>query len=426
MSFERGGSQVKVAVIGLGRVGLPFACVLANSIDGKVYGVDKNKQLIENLIKGVLPFEEPGLKEELEKARLASKIHFTTSYREACKESDVFFINVNTPVNSDMRPDLSNLTAALEELCQNIQKNSTIIVRSTLPIGTMEEIVIPLVRRLTKYDVDVLYSPERLLVGNAIRELRELPEIVGCDEKSSVEIYRRIVKSINEKKELLVTDYKTAEAAKLVLNAYRYAKFAISNELVCQMSRFGINAKEVLKIARYKYKRGDMPSPGLVGGPCLFKDSQFLVQKLGSLPIIEAALRVNEELPKRIASDIARISSSLEGKTVGILGVTYKADVDDERNTPVSKLIKSLLEMRVERITIHDPHVKNTSTLEEALKCDIVIIAIGHSEFRDIPLKSFRRGCILYDVWGIFYDKRRDLERLGVDYHFLGEPIKKR
>ena len=417
---------MKVAVIGLGRVGLPFACVLANSIDGKVYGVDKNKQLIENLIKGVLPFEEPGLKEELEKARLASKIHFTTSYREACKESDVFFINVNTPVNSDMRPDLSNLTAALEELCQNIQKNSTIIVRSTLPIGTMEEIVIPLVRRLTKYDVDVLYSPERLLVGNAIRELRELPEIVGCDEKSSVEIYRRIVKSINEKKELLVTDYKTAEAAKLVLNAYRYAKFAISNELVCQMSRFGINAKEVLKIARYKYKRGDMPSPGLVGGPCLFKDSQFLVQKLGSLPIIEAALRVNEELPKRIASDIARISSSLEGKTVGILGVTYKADVDDERNTPVSKLIKSLLEMRVERITIHDPHVKNTSTLEEALKCDIVIIAIGHSEFRDIPLKSFRRGCILYDVWGIFYDKRRDLERLGVDYHFLGEPIKKR
>ena len=181
MSFERGGSQVKVAVIGLGRVGLPFACVLANSIDGKVYGVDKNKQLIENLIKGVLPFKEPGLKEELEKARLASKIHFTTSYREACKESDVFFINVNTPVNSDMRPDLSNLTAALEELCQNIQKNSTIIVRSTLPIGTMEEIVIPLVRRLAKYDVDVLYSPERLLVGNAIRELRELPEIVGCD-----------------------------------------------------------------------------------------------------------------------------------------------------------------------------------------------------------------------------------------------------
>ena len=234
------------------------------------------------------------------------------------------------------------------------------------------------------------------------------------------------MKSINEKKELLVTDYKTAEAAKLVLNAYRYAKFAISNELVCQMSRIGINAKEVLKIARYKYKRGDMPSPGLVGGPCLFKDSQFLVQKLGSLPIIEAALRVNEELPKRLVSDIARISSSLEGKTVGILGVTYKADVDDERNTPVSKLIKSLLEMKVERIIIHDPHVKNTSALGEALDCDVVIVAMGHSEFRNIPLESLRKDCILYDVWGMFYDKRKDLERLGINYHFLGEPVKQK
>ena len=264
------------------------------------------------------------------------------------------------------------------------------------------------------------------MVGNAVNELRELPEIVGCDERSSVEVYKRLVKSINEKKELLVTDYKTAEAAKLVLNAYRYAKFAVSNELVYQMSKIGINAKEVLKIASYKYKRGDIPSPGLVGGPCLFKDSQFLVQKLGSLPIIEAALRVNEELPERIASDIARISGSLKGKTVGILGVTYKADVDDERNTPVSKLIKSLLEMKVERITIHDPHVKNTSALEEALDCDVVVVAVNHSKFGDLPLEYLRKGCILYDVWGMFYDKRRDLERLGVDYHFLGEPVKQK
>ena len=197
-----------------------------------------------------------------------------------------------------------------------------------------------------------------------------------------------------------------AEMAKLFTNIYRYISFALSNEFGIWAEKYGLDATELIKIANYKYPRSNIPIPGFVGGPCLSKDGTFLDNNTTFSSIISAAWKLNESIPMHIINNIKKITGSLVNKKISVLGISFKAGSDDTRNSPSVKLVETLKGFGA-KILVHDPNVKETSSLKEILQSpDIVIIATNHKEFNDIAPEINNCGCdLVYDVWGMYNEK---------------------
>ncbi len=395
-----------ICVLGLGRVGLPLASVLANA-GFHIIGVDINKQRLESIKNTKTPFFDPALQENLSKAISTQNFEVQTKISNATNPTDVIFLTVGTPNTVEGNIDYSQLYTALEETCSVNLDGKMIILRSTLPPKTCLEIIVPYLENKTALkcgsDFALAVCPERILEGQAIKELHELPEIIGGFNQVSNEIAKEIFLSINPKKEILITSPSGAELAKLFTNIYRYISFALANEFAVWSEIYGVDATELIKIANHNYPRCNIPIPGFAGGPCLSKDGTFLDNNTTFSSIVSTAWKLNESIPRHIVNRIKKTEGNLFNKRITVLGISFKAGSDDLRNSPSQKLIE-ILQTTGAKISVHDPFVKNTMPLSEVFKNpDIVILATNHKEFKNI-VNEIREAKpkVVYDVWGMY------------------------
>ncbi len=395
--------QAVFVVVGLGRVGLPLSSVLANS-GLNVIGIDVDENKLESIRNSKCPFFDPPLQESLEKSISSGRLTVSNTLQE---KVDVIFLTVGTPSSMEGSVDYSQLYTAIDEICSINLLQKLIILRSTLPPKTTEDIIIPLLENKTNLkcgkDFALAVCPERILEGKAIKEIYDLPEIIGGVNEISNKIAKEVFLKINNKKEILFTTPTGAELAKLFTNIYRYNIFALANEFAVWSEYYGVDGTEIIKIANHNYERCDIPIPGFAGGPCLSKDSTFLANNIAFASIISAAWKLNESIPVHVVNNLKKLSGNLFDKKIAVLGIAFKKGSDDLRNSPSVKLV-DILKATGAQIHIHDPHVKNTEALEQVLiSPDIVIIATNHKEFNNIKeqIKNSQPK-LIYDVWGLF------------------------
>ena len=410
--------EASIAILGLGRVGLPLATVFATS-GIKVKGIEINQKMVESIRNSKCPFYDPPLQENLEKAIESSNLKIYEKITD--DDIDIIIVTVGTPVTLDNSVDYSQLFSALTEICKINLEEKIVIFRSTMPPKTTTDIIIPLIENKTNLkagkDFAIAVCPERILEGKAIKEIFELPEIIGGLNEISNKIATELFKIINPEKEFSYTSPSGAELAKLFTNIYRYISFALSNEFAIWAEIYGLDATKLINIANYKYERSNVPIPGFVGGPCLSKDGTFLDNNTTFSSIISAAWKLNESIPHHIVNNIKKVSGNLFNKKITVLGLSFKAGSDDLRSSPSVKLVE-LLKGLGALVQVHDPHVKTSLSLTDSLdSADIVIIATNHKEFKEKVNEINQSGAkMVYDVWSMFDDK----DFPGMKYYRFG------
>lgn len=430
--------KMKIGIIGLGRVGLPLALYFANS-NINVIGLEKNKRIIEKINKCEAPFKENLIEEYLISSFRKKTINVTDDEREL-DSCDVIIITVGTPLSKNLLPDYSQIYSALEILVKLNLKGKVIILRSTSSPETLEDIIKPYLEKNTNLiagkDFGLAVCPERIVEGYAIEEIKILPEIIGGINHISSEIVKEVFKAINPKKEFIFLTPKGAALAKLFTNIYRYVNFALANEFAIISEFFGEDCYKIIKAVNYKYPRANIPKPGPAGGPCLSKDVYYLRTETIFPDFIKMAWFVNESIPNIVVDKLVKKFESsrnekIHGKKIAILGLAYKAEIDDVRGSPSLRIIELLKSLGAE-ISVYDPYVSDDdireygiklTTLEDSLDgAEGIIIATNHKQFNNIyDLLNRCNNSILFDCWGMLDEtKLKNIEYLcfGKAQHF--------
>ncbi|HXT84031.1 MAG TPA: nucleotide sugar dehydrogenase, partial [Verrucomicrobiae bacterium] len=374
-----------ITVIGIGRVGLPFALVIAQE-GYKVFGIGRDESKIESLKKGKMPFIEEGgdlLKEYVNKS------FFPTLTYDSIKKSDAIILTLGTPIDENMNPVLNQINSVIKNLIPLLKKDHLIILRSTISPNTTKYIK-ETIELKTKFkvgrDIFLAFCPERIAEGKSITEIKEIPQIIGGADIRSTKRARLFFESLGI--QCLTTDATSAELAKLFSNMYRYISFAIANEFFVIAENFNRDISEIVNLVNQGYKRNGLAIPGFSAGPCLFKDGFFLINDNPYLDLITASWKINESMPLFLVKKLKE-RINLKGKKVVILGVAFKAEIDDIRESLSFKLRKALLREHAE-VVLHDPYVKHysqqtiTKSLTEALEgAHAVIIGTNHKEYTE-------------------------------------------
>jgi UDP-N-acetyl-D-mannosaminuronic acid dehydrogenase len=392
----------KLAIFGLGYIGLPTASLLADK-GFPVIGVDINTGNVDLINQGISPIMEPGLDSLVENVVKKGYLKATPDGLAAAKESNVMIVVVPTPVDSNKCSDLSAVVSACDTISQGLDKDDLVIIESTVPPYTCERIVIPILERSgfkAGDEFKVAYTPERALPNNTLFEMTHNARIIGgIDHESSTKaayIYQKITKG----EIILVDNLVTAEMVKLMENTYRDTNIALANEMALICEKLDIDVFEAIKAANF-HPRVDIHTPGPgVGGHCLSIDPYFIVEiaERHGTParLIKTSREVNEHMPHHVAlmvqTALKEAGKTVEGSSVGILGVAYKGNVADSRETPAGPLIRDLISQGAD-VTAHDPHVDPVTILalgarpvklEEALKCDCTVLLTDHDQYRDL------------------------------------------
>ena len=400
---------MKVAVIGAGgHVGLPFSLVCAKA-GHKVYGIDRNEELILDLECGVVPYVEQGaeplLIEHLEK----ENVEFTIN-SSVIKDCDVVAIMLGTPVDHENNPRLDDLFNFVDyTLVPFMKKNTLVLLRSTVAPGTTER-VRDRIEDKTGWkegeDFHLVFCPERVLQGKSIEETETLPQIIGAFCQKSFFVAETFNKTYNGSDQLHLTP-REAEIGKLMTNMYRYVNFALANEFWMVCERQGANAEKITKAINHNYKRMDLPLPGPnVGGPCLFKDGRFLLSDIPFGDLINTSFLINEGMPDYIYNRIRDLVPSI--KRVLILGASFKANCDDTRNSLAYKM-KKVCKRHGAEVDMVDPIADRSLPLPKFNNkdYDAVIVMTPHDVFKVTDLTSFREDCIMADVWKFFDESKK-------------------
>ncbi|MGL6105184.1 nucleotide sugar dehydrogenase [Romboutsia sp.] len=414
----------KICIVGLGYIGLPTAAMLA-SCGHNVIGVDTNKKVVENLKMGKILIKEPHL-DKLVKEVVKNKNLIAINV--PC-EADVFIIAVPTPINEEKKANLDYVLNAMNSILPYLKKGNVVILESTSPVGTTKDILKPILESTNLKvgeDLYLAYCPERVLPGNILTELANNHRVIGGINEASALIVKQIYECF-VRGDIYITDTKTAEMVKLVENTYRDVNIALSNELLKICDSMSINIWNVIKYSN-KHPRVNLldPGPG-VGGHCLAVDPWFIVENSPNLSnIIKLSRLTNDSMPRYIFNNIDCLIKHTRGnKKVSILGMTYKADIDDIRQSPIVDLIDILQENNYE-VSIYDPYVKEHALIEDDLfKCvknsSILVIGVNHSVFKYIDFKEIievMSGNLILDTRN-FLDKDK-LEKIGFKYKLVG------
>jgi UDP-N-acetyl-D-mannosaminuronic acid dehydrogenase len=405
-----------VAVLGGGgHVGLPFCLVLANS-GYRVYGIDVAEDVNRMVMSGKVPYIEEQGEEYLRKA-LEKQALTMTADASVIQEADIVIITLGTPVDENLNPRISGLTQIITANRSYFRKGQLIIFRSTVFPGATS-----LIRNLFEdctglnvgKDVYMVYAPERVLQGKAIREIRSLPQLVGAFDDASYQKAEEFFGTFLEDRCFKLAPAE-AEIGKLITNMARYVEFAFANECYLIADSFGANAHKIINACNYNYPRLSLPRPGPnVGGPCLYKDGWFLLERLPFNEIIPAAFQINEGMPMQI---VAKLEKSPHIKKVSVLGMTFKAGSDDPRNSLSFKLKKQLERNNYELILV-EPHLEGYNSIEDMRGSDAVILMTPHPEFKDLAaiLAAVDNDeCLYADIWG-FWEKMVDACQNGYFY----------
>lgn len=416
-------SKKAIAVIGLGYVGLPLLVEFAKHY--QVLGFDINEERIKSLRKG----EDKTKEISREDVQRSSNIVFTSD-KSLLGGFDFYIITVPTPVSSANQPDLTALKSATNTVAEYISRGSTIIYESTVYPGCTEEICIPILEKVSgliiNKDFHVGYSPERIVPGDKVHTLTKIKKIVSGSSEKALGLINNLYQNIIEAGTYPVSSIKVAEAAKVIENTQRDLNIALANELSLIFSRMNIDTSEVIEAAASKWNF-HLYRPGFVGGHCIGVDPYYLTHKaeiLGYIPqIILAGRRINESMAgyaaRKVLQMISASGNNLLNKRIGVLGLTFKENCPDIRNSKIFDMISELKAWGAD-VLIHDPvvdpseiwtsHSIKLSSLLELHELDGLIIAVGHNEYRELTEKQItamcRPGAVVADLKSIL---RKDM-----------------
>jgi len=417
-----------VSVIGLGYIGLPTAATLAGR-GVSVVGVDVNPKAVEAINQGLTHIVEPELDMVVKSAAQTGRLRAVTTPEPA----EVFIIAVPTPFKNGHKPDLSYVEAAGKSIAPVLEKGNLVILESTSPVGTTEQLCgwLKLLRpdlsfpteRSTQADVAVAYCPERVLPGQTLRELVENDRIIGgvsprCSERA------RLLYSIFVRGACLMTNARTAEMVKLCENAFRDVNIAFANELSIVGDKLGVDANEVIRLANHHPRVNILqPGPG-VGGHCIAVDPWFLVDSApDEARLIRTAREVNDGKPGYVISRVKALADRFKNPVIACLGLSFKANIDDLRNSPAMEIVAAMARMKIGELLAVEPHVDALPAglagvtlvdADEAIaRADIVLLLVDHDAFREIDRDRLLDKAVV-DTRGLWRGRRLQVEAAAV------------
>lgn len=390
------GFERDVVVIGAGRIGLPWAAVLASVQERSVTCVDVDEDRVDAINDANPPFAEPRLREHMESAVAAGRLRATTD-ATVVEEHEYVAVTVNAPRNA-----MTEYLDVLREYAEYLTTGQTVVSRSTLPVDMIDRTRTVLAEAVDA-DVNFAVFPERLAEGKAIAEIQSLPKVVGVDSLDGKIAMQRLLEPFECP--INLTDPETAMLVKLIDNSYRDALFAIANQIAYSADQLGLNAHEAIELANDEYPRNDIPLPGTVGGKCLPKDPHFLSdERVCDQPttpdLFQATRRTNASVQSYVVTQLLREQPS----SVAVLGLSYKRDVGDTFNSPAWAIAQSLESQGVETRR-WDPYISKYDAALEELLADVdgVVLAVNHSDFEGIEPELnewLDEDAFVYDVWG--------------------------
>jgi UDP-N-acetyl-D-mannosaminuronic acid dehydrogenase len=388
-------SELDVVVLGGGgHVGLPLSLAFAQA--GLRVGIyDISQPALDRIAAGEMPFKENGADELLAELLPTGRLEMSTDGAILERTNQVVVV-IGTPVDEFLGPSMTVFERAVAQISPHLRDGALVVLRSTVYPGTTAYVAQHLERRGCV--ADVAFCPERIAEGHALEELHTLPQIVGADspvagDRAEALFGRLAAKTIR-------TTSKEAELAKLFTNTWRYMKFAVANQFFMIADQAGVNYTNILHAIRTDYPRAaDLPAPGFAAGPCLFKDTmQLAAFTTDHFPLGQAAMQVNEGLPAYIVSALERRYDGLQGKTIGILGMAFKAESDDSRAS-LSYKLRKLLAWAGATVVCTDPYVRDDrlTTLDCVLEeSEILVLGVPHKAYRGLEVG----GRDVVDVWG--------------------------
>lgn len=380
----------KLCVIGLGYIGLPTAVMFANN-GKKVHGVDINTDAVDKIRNKILHIEENGLQERLNTAIDNGNLTVSTSPETA----DVFIIAVPSPIKPDKTANLEYVREATKAIVPFVRKGNLIILESTVPPRTVEDIMIPELKEsglVIGEDLFISHSPERVIPGRIFEELVNNSRIVGGINEESAEktadLYRTFVKG-----EIIKTDATTAEMVKVIENTYRDVNIAFANELAKISEKIGVNVWEAIQLANH-HPRVNIHTPGPgVGGHCIAVDPWFLVElEPESSQIIRLARNTNDSMPEFTAKKTLNVleEHQISNPKVAVLGLSFKANVDDMRESPSLEVLHHLDTLGIE-YSVFDPHIREVKVKNQSIDftealtgVDLILVLTDHNEFKSL------------------------------------------
>jgi len=421
-----------IGVVGMGYVGLTLTAALADQ-GHQVYGADVQPAILESLSRGKPHIFEPGI-EKIFTERIGKSIFVGTELPPG--KCDVAVISVSTPVDEDThKPNLKNLAAAARDVARWCGPDTLVVVRSTVPVGTSRAIVLPELLRAWGR-AKLVMAPERTIQGQALRELVELPQVVGgLDDDSlaaGMEFFGGLARQI-----VPVSSLETAELVKLANNCHTDLIYAYGNEIALVAERHRLDPLEVIRATNLDYPRPDLAKPGYVGGGCLSKDPYIMVESAGEPFLVGAARRLNEHLPVHVARTMVDLITQARGSAAGarlaVLGWAYKGwpPTDDMRGTPIASMTP-IFEAAGVTVTGHDPMVTDevirayggepTSVEKAFADSDAVLVINDHPDYRSLDVRALldtaSRPAVIYDSWRIL--DAEVIRAAGVRYAGLG------
>ena len=419
--------NVKIAVIGLGYVGLPLARLFATQYP--TVGFDLNSERIKMLMSGhddTLEVEDCLLQQALKDGLLC------TCNLDDLHGCNVFVVAVPTPVDENNRPDLTPLEKASETVGQVIAKGGVVVYESTVYPGVTEDICLPIVEKISglKYNTDFFagYSPERINPGDKEHTVEKIRKVTSGSTPETADFVDSLYNSVLLNGTFKASSIKVAEASKIIENSQRDVNIAFMNELSKIFNAMDIDTHEVIEAAASKWNFLKF-TPGLVGGHCISVDPYYLIERAlsyGVIPrVMSAARRINDSMGEYIAHEVIKLMNKkkilVKNSNILILGITFKENCPDTRNTRVIDIYNVLKEYTL-NLTIFDPHA-NAKEIKEEYQIDVktediehlkhqfdtIILAVAHNEFKAINLREFGKvNCVVYDVKGV--TKKREVD----------------
>lgn len=422
---------MKISVLGLGYVGLPLAAAIAKLTDHNVQGYDIDSSKVNSIKQGISPIDDEQCAKDLKEITLN-----VSDESSSLTETDIFIVCVPTPVLDDYMPDLTPVIGAVTEVCNHLKKGNVIIVESTINPGVCDEVLIPLVEEKTGMkagvDFDLAHCPERINPGDAKWNVYNIPRNIGSTSaeatKRTADLYREFIDAeINEMPSL-----KTAEATKIIENTFRDINIAFVNELAKSFDVLDIDLKTVIDAAANKpfAFMAHYPSCG-VGGHCIPVDPYYLIERAKQSgfdhKFLKLAREINNSMPGYtiglLADELNEFAKAIKGTKIALLGLSYKANVGDIRQSPSLVMRKELYDKGAV-LTVFDPHFpdcSNVDSLDEALEGVMaVLIATDHNEFKSLTPKYFQSKGVKVVIDGKNCLDKAAFENSGIAYKGIG------
>ncbi len=425
------GKVEKFAVIGLGYVGLPLA-LQGEQKDFSVIGVDLNEARITQLQNGISPIDE----EHLNKLVSESSIQFTTSFQDI-EDADAVIICVPTPVHENKEPDLEPLIHAVKSTLSHMREGVLLVIESTINPGVCDEVIVPLIEKNSDFIVGktlhLAHCPERINPGDPKWHVGNINRVLGADTKQGLELALNLYTRLIDAKIKPMASLKEAEAVKIVENSFRDINIAFVNELAMSFNILGISVNNVIEGAATKPFAFIPHYPGMgVGGHCIPVDPYYLIQharhKGFEHKFLSLARSINESMPVYSVSLLEKAFTEKTGQTladatVAVLGLSYKANVGDDRESPAYPAIQEL-ERRGATVVSYDPFIpekSNCKTLVEAVQqADAILLATAHESFLSIDPKNLSNIKIFLDGRNALQAKKAAFESAGIEYLGIG------